>query len=412
MTEKRKAFVFVVCGDDKHIHTLKFSLRYLKHYSRLPVIVVTDTARNSVALEHEHVIDVRTPEALDHHQASIWLKTGLHNILPFPGEYCYLDSDVIALDSEVDKIFEYKTGPVTFAQDHCTLDKFSPSAVFCNCSEGSKKSGSQTDENLARLHKVLSEILPAPVRMRPELEVQKSELLHLLHSCYHKPYDNPLLSLSLLMKRFFIPLKSFRIKSYRYIRRDKLWLNNSGEVVSFNFGYYTRKVRQNTAFCFDAKSGNWRFIDGRPLYVTAEESKCSHLHAAVFLKFGIQITENAWQHWNGGVFLFDEDSGDFMDAWHRMTLEVFSDTYWRTRDQGTLAATVWKLGLQNQICLPREFNFIVDYYDPGLQYISERGFSLNNFKDTFVPHFVHIYHHFGHKGWYVWDAIENLSHEW
>lgn len=412
MTEKRKAFVFVVCGDDKHIHTLNFSLRYLKHYSRLPVMVVTDKARNRVAIEHEHVTNIRTPEALDHHQASIWLKTGLHKILPFPGEYCYLDSDVIAVDTEVDKIFSHKVGPVTFAHDHCTLDKFSPSAVYCNCSDNSSKAGSLTEENLSRLHKVLSEILPAPVRMRPELESQKNDLLHLLQSCYHKPYSNPVLSFSLLLKRFFIPLKSFRLKSYRYIRKEKKWLNTNNEVVLFNFRHYARKVRQNSPFCFDPKNGNWRFSDGRPLYVTAEEGKCSHLHEAVFSKFGIQITEKTWQHWNGGVFLFNEDSRDFMDAWHQMTLGIFQETYWKTRDQGTLAATVWKFGLQNQSCLPQEYNFIVDYYEPGLQYINGRGFSLNNFKDTIVPHFVHVYHHFGNQDWYVWNAIENLSHEW
>jgi hypothetical protein len=72
------------------------SLEYLRPRTALPIIVVTDTRRNEIGIDHPTVIDVETPGRFSHHQASIFLKTGLHRVLPPHREYAYLDTDVIA----------------------------------------------------------------------------------------------------------------------------------------------------------------------------------------------------------------------------------------------------------------------------------------------------------------------------
>jgi hypothetical protein len=47
-----------------------------------------------------------------------------------------------------------------------------------------------------------------------------------------------------------------------------------------------------------------------------------------------------WQHWNGGVFLFDDSSVEFLSSWHEKTvMRIFDLPNWKTRDQGTLIAT-------------------------------------------------------------------------
>ncbi|MBK8706560.1 MAG: hypothetical protein IPN33_25310 [Saprospiraceae bacterium] len=66
---------------------------------------------------------------MDNHQASIWLKTSLHRILPAGPLYCYLDTDVVAIRPGVDDIFQRYVAPITFCTDHCRLKAFSPTAV-------------------------------------------------------------------------------------------------------------------------------------------------------------------------------------------------------------------------------------------------------------------------------------------
>ena len=63
-------FVFVVCGAKEHIDTLHFSIRYLQHFSKNEIIVVTDSARNEIQVAYQNVVDVKTPENFTNHQAS------------------------------------------------------------------------------------------------------------------------------------------------------------------------------------------------------------------------------------------------------------------------------------------------------------------------------------------------------
>ena len=135
MNKAENIFVFVVCGAKEHIDTLHFSLTALKKFSKLRIIIVTDKSRNEEDIRHTEIVNVDTPSQLDHHQASIYLKTGLNKFLPKGNNYCYLDTDVVSVDSKVDDIFELYQSPITFCTDHCTIDEFSPSAISCGCKE-------------------------------------------------------------------------------------------------------------------------------------------------------------------------------------------------------------------------------------------------------------------------------------
>src|SRR5690606_24862918 len=59
-----------------------------------------------------------------------------HRHLP-PGEWCYLDSDIIAIRPGVEAVFEHRAGPVAFASDLTIsvnqVDRFSPWAMTCEC---------------------------------------------------------------------------------------------------------------------------------------------------------------------------------------------------------------------------------------------------------------------------------------
>jgi glycosyltransferase involved in cell wall biosynthesis len=257
---KERAFVYALCGSAAFIRSLHRSLEYLRPRTALPIIVVTDTRRNEMAIDHPNVIDVETPDRFNHHQASIFLKTRLHRFLAPQREYAYLDTDIIAATDGVDRIFDHQSGPVTFAPDFTLLDacvaSFSPWAVNCSCLE-----------------------------------------------------------------------------------------------------------------------------ERRP--------SCSHLVQAIERKFGVSVPDS-WIHWNGGLFLFGPESLPFLETWHALTLQIFEDPYWRTRDQGTLIATVWKLGLQHQAWLPPEYNFIVDVTNPDLRFDRAAGYSLCESLPGIRPTFLHL----------------------
>jgi 4-hydroxybenzoate polyprenyltransferase len=133
-------WVFVVCGPQMHIDTLRTAVQHLRPLTELEIWVVTDSSRNVLPIEIEGVdtvVDVATPKHFDDHQASIWLKTGVHRHVP-EGEWCYLDSDIIAVRPGAEEIFQHRRGPVAFASDLTIsvnqVDRFSPWAMNCECS--------------------------------------------------------------------------------------------------------------------------------------------------------------------------------------------------------------------------------------------------------------------------------------
>src|SRR6185503_13278180 len=110
-------FVFVACGERIQIDELHFSLKALSRFSRNEIIVITDTTRNETPIVWKNIVDIKTPAELNSHQASLFLKTSVHKFLPKESRYCYLNTNVVALSEDADKIFNHKVGPVTFAPD-------------------------------------------------------------------------------------------------------------------------------------------------------------------------------------------------------------------------------------------------------------------------------------------------------
>lgn len=147
---------------------------------------------------------------------------------------------------------------------------------------------------------------------------------------------------------------------------------------------------------------------------------CDHLREAIFQEFQVQILEQNWRHWNGGVFVFNRESFEFMDYWHEGLLTIFGNPYWKTRDQGVLAAAAWKYGLQCQPNLPERYNFIVDALKDDPDSMPEAGaapfaspvnkrYSLSEDSGNPAPSFLHFINNgAGKRGWKNWDDVERL----
>ncbi len=146
---------------------------------------------------------------------------------------------------------------------------------------------------------------------------------------------------------------------------------------------------------------------------------CDHLRHAILETFDVAVTDPAWRHWNGGLFLFSHESIGFARLWHDYTLLALDDPYWVVRDQGTLVATAWRLGLAAHATLPARFNRIVDRFRghheahrAGLsvdEYPVDTGYRLG---DADSPAFLHFVNGgVGVRGWKNWDDAEALLSE-
>ena len=107
-----------------------------------------------------------------------------------------------------------------------------------------------------------------------------------------------------------------------------------------------------------------------------------------------------------------------MERWHANTLAIFDDPRWKLRDQGTLAATVWQMGLQDQPTLPHKFNFIVDPMS-HLRFSKRKMVRVADFHvdnsyslagdSRSRPLFLHFVNGgLGKRGWKNWDNAEEL----
>lgn len=397
----KNVFVFVVCGSSEHIRTLNFSLRYLNYFSKNKIIVVTDLLRNESEIFHKDILNVKTPETYNHHQASIFLKTSLHKILPSGNNYCYLDTDVIAISPEVDSVFDQYSSPITFAEDHCTMNKFSPHAVNCGCIDIHLAAIKRLNELFEELD-LNSKIKDKKLRLKGD-ELKKSlELIRKSSIAYLKE-----------TVRFYFSGNIYQFKADNYYNKNKkYWTDAEGKVIMYDQENVEKRIEDVSGLVWKQKENTWETKEGNNIY----ESKCRHLKEAIFNKFNIEIKGEDYQHWNGGVFLFNDQSFDFLELWHKNTIRIFEDSFWKTRDQGTLIATAWEFGLQNHKVLPRQFNFIADYNNPDLKYdAKELFFTDSSSSKNYYPFFIHVYHHFGEKGWNVWDYIvsvlpENVKH--
>ncbi|HNV95558.1 MAG TPA: hypothetical protein PKG63_03715 [Bacteroidales bacterium] len=386
---QKNAYVFVVCGERKHIETLHFSLKSLKLVSQFPIWVVTDKKRNEIEIEHDNIIDVSTPEDFNHHQASIWLKTSLHRILPKGTTYCYLDSDVIAMNEQCNHIFEHYVAPISFAHDHTLLSYFSPYALNCGCIEAFQKDY-ETFQN--QLSKVIQHPNYPPdynnVGIRKLFAFQKS----LLYST-----SRLLLFLFKLIKAFFRGKASF-INDIVLDIRNKNWIICSTLEYPVLLLHYS-KIKTNTDYRFDFIKLRWKKKNGKCL----AQNRCNHLREALKNVFNVDVYSD-WHHWNGGVFIFDDRSYNFMEQWHQNTLLIFQNRYWKVRDQGTLIATVFQNNLQQHPTLPEKYNFIADFYKTEIKAAEQKNVFFKG-KEKICPSFIHIYHHWGDLQWDVWQHV-------
>ena len=641
--EKKCAFVFVVCGAKENIDELNFSLTYIRHFSDYPVFVVTDYKRNSEKIIHDIIINYSTPEKLDHHQASIYLKTRLDKILEPGLLYCYLDSDIVAVNREINEIFEHKKSTISFTSDIVDMRRFSCYAVKCGCMEKNRQRIELLDNSVSSYKKVLREwqkvhkkrieikerlktlivywddhykikdkallekkkqlerLIPywdENYRIKDEHLLQKKAYLESIIGEWDNTYKeracqinsmitewevkykvtDPVLVrkrkallklLSVTKKQLFAYIKRsiilllnykwdkngniwydrqanklydewnefdnyFRRKGYIWNEPSGKWMTPDGEVYfdkcnefsafffnrgfiwnesdeiwcdiegnriidkknEFNqfferhgfywvpgkkiwydadehiiideenefivyfkrhgfiwdenndkwfdtegvdvfddedyFGfsnYFKRElgleypnqegddfeqynrmhfyayIRNSVRLEWDEKVKTWLDENNKDILIT----RCGHLAKAIYEKFEININDKDWLHCNGGVFLFDERSKEFMELWHDYTMQIFYDPYWKTRDQGTLAAVTWKFGQGYVSRIPEKYNFIISEEDHLLKHRSGFEFSHDEFRNTVKPCFIHMMHNYGNKANTVWKEILSID---
>jgi len=387
-------FVFVVCGAKEHIDTLNFSLLHLRFFSKNKIVVLTDLKRNGEIINHDNIVNISTPENLSNHQASIYLKTSAHRFLEHGKNYCYLDTDVVALSNEVDNIFNFQHRQIIFATDHCKMREFSSHAVNCGCFEKKKKAALQLEKALEEydLNKRITD---------PELKEKGKKLLKKFTSMKQKRIDY-----AVVVLRYYLSHRIFKLDENTFFNKKKRWWNDAdGNVILYSMDNFIENVENASGLKRDEKHDAWRTKDGDNVY----DSECNHLKLSIKKIFNIDIDQQNFQHWNGGVFLFNDNSHKFLDAWHNKTMTIFNDPYWKTRDQGTLIATAWEFGIQEQETLPVEFNFIADYNHPTMIYKGNLTFDINDKRKNIKPCFIHIYHHWGDKDWNVWQDIESMK---
>jgi hypothetical protein len=388
-----KAFVFAVCGDLEHIDTLHYALKILVPKTNCQVIVVTDSRRNAAPINHNYIVDIPTPDYFNHHQASIFLKTGLHKFLPKGNIYTYLDSDIIAFGSNIDDIFNQFIAPIRFAPDHCNMPLFSPSAVNCGCKE-------HYDSFIAKINIYMDELDPLRLSKDPLITLKRDTLKkHLLQIVANKP------KLLLHGLRYLSSWPVFKLNKEFYLnRKTNVWSTQNGDVIMTNIR--GAKLAKQFNLRYNYLTMNIKFDNGKSIWVNS----CFHLQDKIMSKFNVKITNKYWQHWNGGVFIFNDKSHEFLENWHQFTLEIFKDPEWKTRDQGTLIATVWKFGLQNHPVLDKKWNFICDYNNHLLQIRNRDNAFTQDGNNYVAAEFLHVYHHFGDTNWPFWNTIEKLTH--
>lgn len=389
----KKVYVFVVCGAKEHIDTLHFSLAALQKFSQHSIVVLTDTSRNEAPIHHDRLIDIKTPEHYNHHQASIYLKTGLHQFLDKGNTYCYLDTDVVAVSADCDDIFKQRAGLINFAPDHFCLLNFSSHAVNCSCPEKWKTWNRELDELLSKYDILRNDDDLSLLEKRKRLFRQLGRI-----EADRKTYLKFALKLLTSPRLFQLDEDLF------YHRWKRQWQDKNQNVLYKNDQNVFRLVQQHSHFVWNKIKEKW-MAEGK---YDVFNMQCNHLREQIFNTFGISVKEENWQHWNGGVFLFDDDSHPFLTAWHQKSLQIFNDPAWKTRDQGTLIATAWEFGLQYQALLPKRFNFIADFQNPLLMVDEKNNLVSDNlFKTSHAASFVHVFNRFGDKEWFFWKWVLN-----
>lgn len=383
-----RAYVFVVCGDSEHVETLHAALKTFQRNTKYPILVVTDVRRNKIPVNHDNVIHVDTPEKLNHHQAAIFLKTSLHKYLPIDGRYVYMDSDILAIGGHCDEIFDEYLPPIRFAADHCLLPYFSPTAINCNCKQEHQQLIAKIQNHINQLD-FYGQINDEQIQIQRKLLKQRIEYT----------FSQKFLLLKMMIKSFFSwPIFHFD-DDFKYNKRDNLWYNSLGQPIMYRINW--SKIASQFDLKFDYLRMKIKDKKGKPIWAC----RCNHLHKEIENKFHVKVKKEDWQHWNGGVFIFDKQSHDFLNFWHETTMEIFNDENWKTRDQGTLVATAWKFGLEKHPILDEKWNFICDFNNSNLKFREEDKSITKDLKIYTQVEFAHVYHHFGDESWDFWNLI-------
>lgn len=383
----KQIFVFIVCGTKAHIDTLHFSIRYLNYFSKNDILVLTDSSRNEIAVKHDKIIDISTPKSYTNHQASIFLKTAVHKFLPLGPTYCYLDTDVIALSSSCDEVFEQFVPPIIFAEDHCKMNVFSPVAMNCGCLE-----------KVANYENIIREIRQKYDSRDAESIATRQELAKLFtekEGSFWKRF-----------KAFFL----FNLSRDKYWISDKFYFDKKTEewmdasqnkaiIASTNSPFFKKKYQ----IYFNESIHEWCDLEDQPI-----KPACNHLQEYIERDLDISVENEIWQHWNGGVFIFNEKSTVFLEKWHQLTLATFEMKNWKTRDQGTLIAAIWDQKLPNHPVLAPKWNFLADFQNINLDFNQDGSFTLDQWKSSVKPVLIHVYHHFGDEKWPMWNYIKSI----
>lgn len=386
----KDVFVFVVCGSREHIDTLHFSLAYLKKYSQKEIWILTDSSRNEIAIEHQTIIDVKTPEQYNHHQASIYLKTGIHKFLPHGNKYCYLDTDVVAVAPSCDAIFDEFIAPIRFAPDHCKVRKFSSYAVNCGCLKSREEDRKKFTDFVAAVqgNTITDEHLKAKSKaLQHEFDLLKKSVVKKAITAF----------------RYFTSYPKFKFnKDFYFNKKTRTWHDADGAVIMYEMDI--ARMQKATGLSYNKWTQRWLNAQGDDIWF----DECNHLTEYINQTFGVEVKDKNWQHWNGGVFLFSDESHAFLDAWHNKTMHIFTLPNWKTRDQGTLIATAWEFGLANHPTLSKQFNFIADYNNNGVQINTETNkITDDGFDTAYEASLVHVYHHWMDKTWPIWQWVES-----
>ena len=416
---RKRFFVFATCGDDKQIDQLNFSLKYLKHFSKYEIIIVTDLKRNKKEIFHDNIIDITTPEKYDNNRASLFLKTSLHKILDMSNEYCYLDACVIAIKKEINKIFNHNYGKITFSPDFIKINEISPNLINCNCLINNAEEKKQLGDLLIRFKDYHSQSIPLKEYLGKEKKILKR--IRIKFKVYTQikikkillKYTQESKEYNLNNKKtpFF---KRIKIKLFDKLNINEDWIFNTynnawfdekGEIIYSEHLNFLDHISKISNFKFDAESDKWVNKKGNPVYI---KPTCNHLIEKIKTDFNVNISKDNWQHWNTNVFIFTSESAGFMNIWHEYTLKILEDKNWEVSDIGTLAATVWKLKLQKQEKLPTEFNLVANYQANNVLYNGNGEYALNKGDTIIYPYFINFCNGFGNKEWNVWNSIEKL----
>lgn len=137
----KQTYVVTFSGDN-HLERANLCVRALKKFSSSDIVVLGSSFTGSV--DHDQVVVVDPPSDLSLVEQSRYLKIGAFFHLDMKGQFCYLDTDVLAVSSHVDDIFGFYEPPITFGADFGkTVARFTKYAI-------TRKSKRNLAENIAK----------------------------------------------------------------------------------------------------------------------------------------------------------------------------------------------------------------------------------------------------------------------